>query len=282
METKPLDVVLDTAALLRLAWEAADAAGDFLLTKRPRALRIDTKTSPTDPVTEMDQGAEQIIVSRVRKERPTDGFLGEEGSNEAGTSGIRWIIDPLDGTVNYIYGIPMWAVSIGVEIDGIVDLGVVMVPGQGEGFIGIRGHGAWHVTSGYATRMAPERSTALSMSLVGTGFGYVPAQRVQQTALLTALAPHIRDVRRFGACAVDLCWLALGRFDAYYEQGVHPWDYAAGAVIARESGCVVSGLDEDEPSNDMLLAAPEALHTELRSRMRSAIQSIGRSSAAYQ
>lgn len=281
MTTQSLDLVLAESALARIAWQAAEAAGRFLLDERPAELRIRTKTSPTDPVTEMDQGAEQIVVDAIQMERPDDGLLGEEGSDVVGSTGVRWIIDPLDGTVNYIYGIPMWAVSIGVEIEGVIDCGVVMVPGQREGFIGLHGRGAWHVRDGTAQRIAPRRDLDLAMALVATGFGYAPEQRTMQTTLLKAIAPAIRDIRRFGSCAVDLCWLALGRFDAYYEQGVHAWDFAAGAVIAREAGCLVTGLESEEPTHDMLIAAPTGLHDQLRTRMRAELQSMGRSSDAY-
>jgi len=280
--TDSLDSILRDSPLADIAWRAARLAGEFLLNERPANLRVGTKSSPTDPVTEMDQGAERIIVAAIKDHRPDDGFLGEEGSDAPGSTGVRWIIDPLDGTVNFIYGVPIWAVSIGVEVDGVLECGVVNVPAQGEAFIGIRGHGSWHVRDDHALRLRPTWAQSLDMALVGTGFGYVPEQRVRQTALMAALAPQVRDVRRFGACAVDLCWLALGRLDFYYEDGVHPWDFAAGAVIAREAGCLVTGLDDEEPSSAMLVAGSPALHREMRAQMREALQSIGRNSAEYQ
>jgi myo-inositol-1(or 4)-monophosphatase len=282
VSTPSLEGILRESPLAGLAWRAAQQAGIFLLDERPANLRVGTKSSPTDPVTEMDQGAERIIVTSISAERPHDGFLGEEGADDPGSTGVRWIIDPLDGTVNYIYGIPIWAVSIGVEIDGVLECGVVNIPAQREAFVGIRGEGSWHVRGDVIARISPSWAKTLDMALIGTGFGYKPEQRAIQTALMASLAPRVRDVRRFGACAVDLCWLALGRLDMYYEDGVQPWDFAAGAVIAREAGCLVTSLESDEPSSDMLLAGPPSLHQEMRSHMRMSLQSMGRSSAAYE
>lgn len=250
--------------LATIGWQAAARAGDFLLNERPADLRVDYKSSRTDPVTQMDKTAESMIVQHIRESRPDDGFLGEEGSDDAGTSGVRWIIDPLDGTVNYLYGQPLWGVSVAAEVDGILHLGIVMTPAQGEAFLGIRGQGSWRVQHGQAERLPGSAVTDLGLALVSTGFGYDAERRRAQAAFLTTLAPRIRDLRRLGACVVDLTWLSMGRVDAYYEQGVNLWDFAAGAVIARESGLLVTGLHGDEPTSDLILAAPPALHEELR------------------
>jgi myo-inositol-1(or 4)-monophosphatase len=250
--------------LAAIGWEAAARAGDFLLNERPADLHVDYKSSRTDPVTQMDKTAESIIVQHIRASRPDDGFLGEEGSDDAGTSGVRWIIDPLDGTVNYLYGHPLWGVSVAAEVEGVVNLGIVMTPAQDEAFCGIRGQGSWRIRRGQAERLPGTAVTDLSLALVTTGFGYDAAHRRAQAEFLTTLAPNIRDLRRLGACVIDLTWLAMGRVDAYYEQGVNLWDFAAGAVIAREAGLVVTGLHGDEPTSDLILAAPPALHGDLR------------------
>lgn len=250
--------------LATVGWEAAIGAAEFLLHERPAELRVDYKSSRTDPVTEMDRKAESLIVQHIRASRPDDGFLGEEGSDDAGTSGVRWIIDPLDGTVNYLYGQPLWGVSVAAEVDGVLHLGIVVTPAQDEAFFGIRGRGSWRVHRQQAERLPGSTVTDLGLALVTTGFGYDAEHRRAQAAFLARLAPRIRDLRRFGACVVDLTWLSMGRVDAYYEQGVNLWDFAAGAVIAREAGLVVSGLHGDDPTSDLILAAPPRLHEELR------------------
>jgi myo-inositol-1(or 4)-monophosphatase len=262
--TTPIEEILALDPGAPIAWAAADRAGTFLLHERPADMWVGSKSSPTDPVTEMDRGAERIIVDSIRAVRPDDGFLGEEGSDESGTTGVRWVIDPLDGTVNYVYNLPIWAVSIGMEVDGRYTLGVVNVPAQGESFIGITGHGSWHVQGGMARRITSSHPTDIGMAMVATGFGYDHERRMGQARIMAALAPRVRDFRRLGSCAVDLCWLAAGRFDVYYEVGVNAWDFAAGAVIAREAGVMVTGLHSPEPTSEMIIAAPAALYKVVR------------------
>jgi myo-inositol-1(or 4)-monophosphatase len=264
MSITTLTQIQDLDDLALIGWQAAVRAGEFLLHERPADLRVDYKSSRTDPVTEMDRNAESIIVHHIRESRPDDGFLGEEGSDDPGTSGVRWIIDPLDGTVNYLYGQPLWGVSVAAEVDGILHMGIVITPAQDEAFIGIRGQGSWRVHRQQVERLPGSTVTDLGVALVTTGFGYEAERRRAQAGFLATLAPRIRDLRRLGACVVDLTWLSMGRVDAYYEQGVNLWDFAAGAVIAREAGLVVSGLHSDEPTSDLLLAAPPRLHEELR------------------
>lgn len=265
-----LTSILGIDELAAIGWDAAAMAGDFLLNERPADLRVDFKSSRTDPVTEMDRAAEAMIVQRIAEQRPDDGFLGEEGADQPGSSGVRWIIDPLDGTVNYLYGLPLWGVSVAAEVDGVLQIGVVATPAQGESFLGIRGAGSWRVRDGHAERLPGSSVDELSLAMLTTGFGYDAERRRSQASVLATLAPRVRDVRRFGSCVIDLTWLAMGRVDAYYERGVNLWDFAAGAVIAREAGLVVTGLHGDDPTHDLILAAPVALHGELRNLLAAA------------
>jgi myo-inositol-1(or 4)-monophosphatase len=264
MPSTTLSEVLRIDDFAAIGWDAATLAGDFLLNERPADLRVDFKSSRTDPVTEMDRAAEQMVVGHIRAVRPDDGFLGEEGANDPGRSGVRWIIDPLDGTVNYLYGLPLWGVSVAAEVDGVLHAGIVITPAQDEAFVGIRGVGSWRVRGGQADRLTGSAVNEFELAMVSTGFGYDADRRRAQAEVLATLAPRIRDVRRFGSCVIDLTWLAMGRVDAYYERGVNLWDFAAGAVIAREAGILVTGLHGDEPTHDMIVAAPPALHGELR------------------
>jgi myo-inositol-1(or 4)-monophosphatase len=251
------------SGLLELAVGIAHEAGELLVAGRPRTLDVDTKSTPTDVVTEMDRAAERLIVDALRRTRPHDGVLGEEGADAAGSSGVRWIIDPIDGTVNYLYDLPGWAVSIAAQREGESFVGVVHVPSQGETFSAVRGEGAWLG----GARIRCNGAVPLGQALVGTGFGYDARQRARQAEVLRELLPRVADIRRLGACAVDLCYVACGRFDAYYERGVNPWDHAAGGLVALEAGAVVGGMNGAPPSSEMLLAAPpglfEALHDAL-------------------
>jgi myo-inositol-1(or 4)-monophosphatase len=253
---RPLTEILDLHPLLPLAWRAAGAAGRFLSDERPRLLTVDTKSSPTDSVTKMDRNAEAIISAALLGPRPDDGLLGEEGGERLGTSGVRWIVDPLDGTVNYLFELPMWGVSIAAEEDGVVTVGVVLTPEFDEGYIGVLGHGAWRVVGPDAHPLRASACTSLPEALVATGFGYAAERRRAQSETVTGLITQIRDVRRIGAAVIDLCWLARGRLDGYYERGLNEWDYAAGALIAREAGAVVTGLNDDDLSTFVLACAP--------------------------
>jgi len=246
------DELLDE--LLGLARSVAAEAGRLLL-DRPADLGVGTKSTPTDVVTVMDTRAERLLVDRVRAVRPDDGFLGEEGSDSAGTSGVRWVLDPLDGTVNYLYGLPGWAVSVGVEVGGRLQVGVVEVPTLGETFTAVRGRGA--ARNGAPVRVST--ATDLSQALVATGFGYDAGERARQAQVVAALLPTVRDIRRFGAASVDLCNVACGRVDGYFERGLHAWDLAAGGLVAAEAGARVEGLHGRPASVDLVLAAGPSL-----------------------
>ncbi|TNY36426.1 inositol monophosphatase family protein [Thermomonospora catenispora] len=252
--------------LLELALETAREAGRMLIDKRPveGPAVVQTKSSPTDIVTQMDQAAEQLIVERIRAARPDDAILGEESGSSAGASGVRWVIDPIDGTVNYLYDLPDWGVSIAAEIDGVVVAGVVEMPRRGETCSAVRGGGARMRTAAGERPLRVNSDVPLNRALVATGFGYESRRRAHQARVLTGVLPHVRDIRRGGACSVDLCTLAAGRIDAYYERGVQAWDIAAGALIVEEAGGRVGGLHGAAAGPEFTLAAGpgtfEALH----------------------
>jgi len=251
----------DDAALLDLASRVAGEAGDLLLTGfRVTRELVETKSSATDMVSEMDRAAEALIVTSLLAERPDDGILGEEGSAVAGTSGLRWVVDPLDGTTNYLFGLPGWGVSIAAEgPDGVV-AGAVLDAVHGELFTALRGGGAWL----NGRPIACSRQTDLRLALLATGFGYAAERRRHQAAVLVELLPQVRDIRRFGAAAVDLCSVACGRVDAYYEKGLAWWDLAAGALVAAEAGVELSGLDGGPVRPDSVLAAAPGIAGPLR------------------
>ena len=250
------DAVTDPQALLRIAVGAAGEAGRLLASWRgdERPEVIDTKSSPTDVVTEMDRRSEALITEWIRAIRPGDTVLGEEGGqtlggHDADAAGdqarVRWVVDPLDGTVNYLYGLPDWAVSIAAEVDGTILAGVVEVPRYRETFTAVAGQGAWLYRSGDSQAAIPLRCASgvpLGQALVGTGFGYDSARRQVQGEVVAALLPQVRDIRRGGSAAVDLGSVAAGRMDAFFERGLNYWDYAAGGLVAREAGAVVAGL----------------------------------------
>jgi len=244
----------DTAGLLDLAERVARQAGELLLAGADlRRVDVTTKSSGTDMVSEMDRASEALIVEGILAERPDDAILGEEGASRPGTSGVRWVIDPLDGTTNYLYRHPIWAVSVAAEVDGQVEVGVVASPGLGETFTAVRGKGAWR----NGTPIAVSEGDGLATALVGTGFGYLAARRARQAAVLPHLLPVVRDIRRNGVASLDLCWVACGRLDAYFEYGGQPWDVAAGLLIATEAGAVASGLDGGPPvAHSVMVAAP--------------------------
>uniref|UniRef100_A0AAU3GPM1 Inositol-1-monophosphatase n=1 Tax=Streptomyces sp. NBC_01401 TaxID=2903854 RepID=A0AAU3GPM1_9ACTN len=238
--------------LLDLALEAARRAGALLRDGRPADLGVAaTKSSPIDVVTEMDIRAEKLITGYLSEQRPADGFLGEEGASVEGTSGIRWVIDPLDGTVNYLYGLPTWSVSIAAERDGERVVGVVEAPMRRETFHAVLGGGAYG--NGDALHCRP--TAPLDQALVSTGFNYVTEVRTHQAAVAQQLIPRLRDIRRGGSAAVDLCDLAAGRLDGYYERGLHPWDVAAGDLIAREAGALTGGRPGRLADGDLTVAA---------------------------
>ena len=211
-------VDVDLADLLALAEAAALEAGRLLVDGRPADLRVAaTKSSPTDVVTEMDTATERLLVKRLLGARPDDGVLGEEGASGAGSSGVRWVLDPIDGTVNYLYGLPAWAVSVAAEIGGRAAVGVVHAPALGRTWTAVLGGGAF--CAGQRVRCAA--AVPVDQALVGTGFGYAAARRARQGEVLRSLLPQVRDVRRIGSAAVDLCYVASGHYDAYYERGTN-------------------------------------------------------------
>jgi myo-inositol-1(or 4)-monophosphatase len=204
-------------------------------------------------------GSEQLLVEGIRAARPDDGVLGEEGAATEGTSGVRWVLDPVDGTVNYLYGSPQWCVSVGVELHGQAVVGVVFAPGKGELWSAVRGRGA--TLDGRPLRCNPV--TDLGQALVATGFGYDVRRRAAQARALPELLTSVRDLRREGAGALDLCSVAAGRVDAYFEQGMSPWDWSAGALVAAEAGARVSGLRGAPVSPAMVLAAAPGVYDAL-------------------
>lgn len=242
--------------LLALAQEAAYKAGALLRDGRPADLAVAaTKSSPIDVVTEMDIAAEKLITDLISEQRPDDGFLGEEGASVEGTSGVRWVIDPLDGTVNYLYGLPTWSVSIAAELHGETVAGVVAVPMRGETFHAVLGGGAWATGAWEGERRLACRPAApLEQALVSTGFNYVTEVRAHQADVAQKLIPLLRDIRRGGSAAVDLCDVAAGRLDGYYERGLNPWDLAAGDLIAREAGALTGGRPGERPARDLAVA----------------------------
>jgi myo-inositol-1(or 4)-monophosphatase len=218
---------------------------------------LGSKSSATDLVSDADRDAEALIRDLLAEQRPADGMLAEEGTSERGESGRRWVFDPLDGTVSYLYGYPHWCVSVALEDgDGAV-LGVVYDPNRDELFAAERGAGATLGGERIQVREAPP----LDEALVATGFGYDAERRARQAAVAAELLPAVRDIRRAGSAALDLSWLAAGRLDAYYERGLNPWDWAAGSLIVREAGGVVEELP-GEPYG--LIAGPEPLVRALR------------------
>ncbi len=252
--------------LLTLAVTVASAAGRLLASWRAqgRPEVASTKSSDTDVVTEMDRQSERLITERIRAVRPDDTILGEEGGQTGSGARVRWVVDPLDGTVNYLYGLPEWAVSIGVEVDGVIVAGVVLAPELEETYTAFTGGGA-RVTRGgaAAVKLHCNDPVPLDHALVATGFGYTAGRREVQGAVVGALLPRVRDIRRRGSAAVDLCMVAAGRVDAFYERGLNYWDYAAGGLIAREAGAVVGGLSGRPESTSMAVAAGPGLYPRL-------------------
>jgi myo-inositol-1(or 4)-monophosphatase len=241
---------VDDLSLLDLAVTVATEAGELLL-RRPADLLPDTKTSPTDVVTVMDRAAEELIVGGLLAARSDDGLLGEEGTDVTGTTGLRWVIDPLDGTVNYLYGWPFWAVAIGGEDADGARVGVVHAPALGWTFTAVRGEGAHR----NGEPISPSACTELSQCLFGTGFSYDAQRRARQGVWISQILPRVRDIRRQGSGALDLCLTACGLTDAYAEQGMQPWDYTAAGLVAAEAGCVVGGLRGRPLSPDLVVSS---------------------------
>lgn len=240
---------------LELAERAARAAGDVLMSYYGMAPEgLGSKSSDTDMVSDADHEAERVIRELLAAERPDDGLLAEEGSHSEASSGRRWIVDPLDGTVNFLYGLRAWGVSIALEDRDGLAVGVVFNPVSGELFAAERGEGATLNARGIHVTDRP----SLDRAMVSTGFSYESARRAEQAQVLVRLLPRIRDLRRAGAAALDLAYVAAGRVDAFYERGLKPWDEAAGRLLVHEAGGVTADL-EGEPHGVVAAATPELL-----------------------
>lgn len=243
--------------LLEIAETIAREAGELARIRRQVGVTIAaSKSSLADIVTEADREVEALIRERLAQARPGDGFFGEESGAERGTSGVTWIVDPIDGTVNYSYGIPHYAVSIAAVTgepapdEWMPEVGVVHNPATGETFTGVRGQGAW------LGKMRLHVSTpSPAGALLATGFGYDPAQHEGDLERVRAVMPFARDLRRAGAASLDLAYVAAGRLDGYFEKNLHPWDHAAGGVLVTEAGGVIGGEPAGRPGREMVIAA---------------------------
>ena len=259
------DPVLLRAVAERLATEAADFVrrrrtevfGDSRPDAGAGVRAVRSKSTPTDPVTVVDTETERLLRVRLAELRPGEHILGEEeGGSTGGREGLTWVLDPIDGTVNFVYGIEAYAVSVGVQRDGVSQAGAVANVPTGAVYSAALGHGARVQRAGVTTPLRVGSAVELSMSLLGTGFSYAPEQRIRQAEILTRLLPVVRDVRRMGSCALDLCMVAAGWLDAYYEDGVHVWDWAAGALIAAEAGASLRLPPADGGAGLIVAAAP--------------------------
>lgn len=280
MPSPAVDPALATE-LATLAEAVGREAADEVRRGLERTRRITaTKSSATDVVTDVDQAVERLVVGRLLAARPDDAVLGEEGGAQGGGSGVRWLVDPIDGTVNFLYGHPGFCVSIAAEVDGTMAAGVVIEPWREEVFRAAAGGGA--TLDGRPVRANP--ATEPATSLVATGFSYRAELRAAQARVLQHVLPRVRDIRRVGSAALDLCDVACGRVDAYYEWDVNPWDVAAGSLIATEAGAVVTGLDGRGAPGEGggVVAAPAQLHhafvTLLSEAMAMATDTLPRSS----
>ena len=253
--------------LRRVAEQVVGEAAAFVRSRRrqlfgpvghPPAV-VRSKSSPTDPVTLAATETERLVRDRLAQLRPGEAILGEEegeqqGQDSGAPGAVRWVIDPIDGTVNFIYGIPAYAVSLAAQVDGVSVAGAVADICACQVYSAAAGRGAWVIAGDKPTALRCTGVTDLSMALVSTGFGYEPRRRAAQATLLAKLLPEVRDVRRIGSAALDLCAVAAGRLDAHYEHGLNLWDWAAGALIAAEAGAEV--LLPDRPAGLLVAAAP--------------------------
>jgi myo-inositol-1(or 4)-monophosphatase len=261
---------ITASALLEIARDVALTAGKLVVRRRAEGVTVaDLKSSPVDVVTAADRECETLIRTLLAAARPDDGFFGEEGAEDVGTSGLTWIVDPIDGTVNYLYNIPHYAISIAVVSGGVDPLtwtalaGCVLNPVSGEMYTATAGGGAFLGTE----PISPAPAVELSQALVGTGFSYSAETRAEQGAIVATLLPEVRDIRRFGAASLDICAVASGRLNAYYERGLSPWDHAAAALIAREAGASVVGWNGRPPSKDFLIAGELSVERALTKRL---------------
>lgn len=258
MSTGHPNPAADPTTLQAVAVTVAREAATWLRAERPpgRVPVAATKSSPTDAVTAFDTAVQELLSVRLRQLRPGDGFLGEEGLDEPGSSGVVWVLDPIDGTVNFMYGVPAYAVSVAAQSDGVSVAGCVVDVVSGEEFTAARGYGATRRDGPAAepVRLRVPAGPPLDQALVATGFSYDLDTRRRQASALAGLLAEVRDIRRFGAASLDLCAVAAGRVDAYVEQGLQPWDLAAGGLVAEEAGAVVVGPAGQAPSQRLVLA----------------------------
>ncbi|MFN8031918.1 MAG: inositol monophosphatase family protein [Mycobacterium sp.] len=226
---------------------------------------VTSKSTPTDPVTAADTETERLLRDRLDALRPGEPILGEEGGGPAATAAGRvcWVVDPIDGTVNFVYGIPAYAISVAAQIDGVSVAGAVADVVSGDVYSAALGYGAHVLRGGQRLTLRSSAADDLAMALVGTGFGYAPQRRAAQAALLARILPLVRDVRRIGSAALDLCMVAEGRLDAHYEHGLHVWDWAAGALVATEAGALVRLPDGGDDQAGLLVAAAPGVATQL-------------------
>lgn len=272
----------DPRALATLAADIARTVGEQIRIARASGVEVaDTKTSIVDVVTRADQHAESLAEASILAARPDDGVLGEEGAHIVGTSGITWVVDPIDGTVNYLYGLPFYGVSVAATVEdgapGTMEdgrraiAGAVYLPVFDELYTAWEGGGS--TLNG--SPLSGPTAKPLEVTLLSTGFGYTSERRTEQAQILMEVLPRVRDIRRMGSAAADLCMLAAGRIDAYYERGLNPWDYAAAALIAREAGADVRGLEATLPGTSMLIAAAPETANELHTVISTAYSSLG-------
>ena len=253
----PVESRATPTELLDVAVALAQGAGEVVRARIGEArgaagsATVSAKSTPTDLVTEVDRATELWLLDRLREWRPDDAVLGEEGGAAEGSSGVRWLLDPIDGTVNFVLGLPDYAVSVAAEVDGRVVAGAVFAPATGALHQASLGGGAWLD----GTRLHGPRGVPLDRAVLGTGFGYDPARRSAQAAVVARLIDRIADIRRIGAASLDLCAVAAGRLDGYFEVGLNPWDWGAGLLIAQEAGAVVSGLRGRAPGEQMTAVA---------------------------
>jgi myo-inositol-1(or 4)-monophosphatase len=256
----PPDLLPELSAV---ALEAARGAAEVLLDAYGRRRsRVETKSSPTDMVSEVDKAAEDHVSGVLARRRPHDAVMGEEGARRDGSTGVRWVVDPLDGTTNYLFGVPAWSVSVAAEWHGRPVVGVVIDPNRAEEWHAVSGLGA--TLGGWPCHVAEGRS-GVGTALVGTGFSYQPQRRQAAAQVLAGVIGRVRDIRRFGSAALDLCWVAGGRFDAFYEWGLKPWDMAAGRLMVEEAGGSV-----EVSSGGLVIAAPPSLLGSLRGLLQEA------------
>jgi myo-inositol-1(or 4)-monophosphatase len=277
-----LPEVHERRELERIAVDVAREAGRLVVDERPERLEVArTKSSATDVVTVMDQRAQDLIRGRLAAARPRDGFLGEEEGGSSSSSQVTWVVDPIDGTVNYLYGIGAYAVSVAAVVgDPRVPgawapvAGAVVDPTNGTVFHAHAGGGAWREGQGGTRRLELDDAPSLAQALAGTGFGYDAGVREWQAQVLVRVIAEVRDIRRIGSAALDLCAVADGRLDCYYERGLNPWDLAAAWLVVTEAGGIVTGLSGGPPDSAMVLAAPPGLHPQLEALVRGAVTEV--------